>query len=456
MKIRKWLTAAVALLLLTAMFFGCNHATGNEEETTQAQNAGNAVTLKINGVELSEYTVVHSKKIVERGSDTLAYFNQKVGDLYGVNLEGATASEDRYEIVVGPNCGDAAIAEAFQASPDGFIGVSGKKIFLLGANYGAVCQVIDAFLAKVQGDGTNKTITVAANESVAVRKDALKVMSYNVLQDFDKEGRADEGETDEEKYGRFISGLQNTIREQDPDVFGTQETTSKIHDEILSKVEGYTCYKGLAHYDDTYLGNYVYYKTDKFKAVEKGHQFMSDTPNSRSKYSDSNAYRGFTYVLLESKETGNRFLFISVHTDYRGPVDKTTGESNPTGEAATAVRTKQLKVLTAFLKKTKWVDYPAVIVGDFNDTPGKDSITSFQEDNPRLGMTSKVAETKGDTGGTLVTTGFTRRDPYVFDYIFVSRDQISTLYYTVVNNIDQTSGKAPSDHLPVLAEIVLY
>ena len=463
MKIKRRLTVAVILLLLTAMLFGCgDQTTENEVETTEEQETENAATLKINGVAASEYTLVYGKKAVNKCEEATAYFNEKVGETYDITLKVDKALKDRCEIVIGQDGDNAEIAAAFGESPNGFIGVSGKKVYLLGASYGALCEVIDAFLAKAQGQGSQKTITVTANEPVAVSenalkvpKETLKVMTYNVLQDFDKEGRADEGETDEEKYGRFISGLQNTIREQDPDVFGTQENTNSIDNEILSKVEGYSCFRGQAHKDKTFLGNYVYWKTDQFTAIEKGHQFMSDTPNTKSKYENSNEYRGFTYVLLESNETGNRFLFISVHTDYRGPVAE-DGSSNPSGPVATEVRKKQLQVLTSFLAKEKWEDMPTVIVGDFNDTSGKDSIVSFQLDNPNLGMTSTVAESKGDTGGTLVVSGFTKRESYVFDYIFVTKDSITTRYYTVVNNFDPKSGKAPSDHLPVYAEIVLY
>ena len=451
MKFKNCLKVMVVLLLLASMLFGCeivpndDPGTSEEQTTPDEQSAQGSSTLKINGVAVNAYTLVYSKKAADFGTEAVAYFNKKI-ERFGEAPESSTETADRYEILIGQDGGDAAIAAAFQSSPEGFIGVSGKKIFLLGANYGALCQVIDAFFAKAQGDIKNMEITVAANEAVNVKKDSVKVMSYNILQDWNKEGRPDD----------FLTKMADTIRQQDPDVFGTQESTTSLYENSIGTVEGYDYFKGMAHRDSIYLGNYVYWKSAKFTAVEKGHQFMSDTPNTKSKYEESNAYRGFTYVFLESKETGNRFLFICVHTDYRGPVDS-NGNSDPTGDVATALRAKQLRVLTAFLKKAKWADVPAIIVGDFNDTPTKVSITSFQNDNyPRIAMTSKVAETKGDTGGTLATNGFIKRESYIFDYIFVTKDQINTKYYTVVNNINPANGKYPSDHLPVFAEIEVY
>ena len=93
----------------------------------------------------------------------------------------------------------------------------------------------------------------------------------------------------------------------------------------------------------------------------------------------------------------------------------------------------------------------ASVVGDFNSTAEPTSISSFLADNARIGMTSEIAEVKGDIGPTLVEGAFTQRIPYVFDYIFVTKDLVSTRYYSAIDNIKD--GKYPSDHLPVVAEI---
>ncbi len=278
------------------------------------------------------------------------------------------------------------------------------------------------FGTEIRTDSDSRTEVAPVTEE----KESFRIMTYNVLLDPEKAGRKPD----------FAIRMAETIRKQDPDVFGTQENTTFIHDESISKAEGYSCYKGAALTDSNYRGNYVYWKTDKFTELEKGFRFMSDTPDVKSKYDGSKEYRGFTYVFLEAKETGTRFLFICLHADYRS--DEET-------------RVKQLKVVTAFLKAEKWKDVPAIIVGDFNSTSAQASITTFLADNPGIGMTSSIAERKSDTGGTLVGGGFTTRQNYVFDYIFVTKDRIGTSYYSVVENF--TNGKAPSDHLPVIAEI---
>ena len=262
--------------------------------------------------------------------------------------------------------------------------------------------------------------------TVNAKNESLKIMTYNVLLDFHKTGREPD----------FPVKLVESVRGYAPDILGTQETTSELHEKCLSMLDGYTCYRGEAYTENNLRGNYIYWRADKFKALEMGHRYMTDTPTVRSKLEGSREYRGFNYLYLESAETGNRFLFLNLHADYR---------------ANEETRVMQLKAVTAFLQEAKWKDAPAIVVGDFNSTASQACIPAFLADNPRMAMTSEIAEAKGDTGPTLIADEFTKRIPYVFDFIFVTKDRINTMYYSVLDNV--TDGKYPSDHLPVVADL---
>ena len=254
----------------------------------------------------------------------------------------------------------------------------------------------------------------------------MRVMSYNVLLDFNKARRDPD----------FPIKLVESVREQAPDIIGTQETTTELHEKCLSMLDEYTYFRGEAYTENNMRGNYIYWRADKFKVLESGHRYMSDTPLVRSKYENSREYRGFNFLHMESTETGNQFLLINLHTDYRA--DEET-------------RVLQLKAVTAFLQESERKDLPAIVMGDFNSTAEQASIPVFLQDNPRMGMTSQIAQATGDTGPTLVSYEFTERLPYVFDYIFVTKDRITTKYYSAVDNIKD--GKYPSDHLPVVADL---
>ena len=420
----RFLSFLLALIMLLPAVLGCNNGNTVETETQASTVTG---PLIINGVALKDYTVVCSNSAITESGRAFVYLNQKLEALYGTTLEVELSNEDRPEILIGLDGDDEAIAAAYAQNQSGLIGATGKKIVLLGANYSALCQVIDAFLAKATGDEGSKEISISGYEIQDLNGLSLNVMTYNILFDMNKEGR--------ESNCRVR--MVETILENDVDVLGTQEDNKDNENRFVEKLKTYSCYKGGKEEND---GNYIYWKTDKFNVIKKGFYYLSDTPEKKSKYDGSNQYRTMTYVVLEENETGRQFLFVNTHLDYR---------------ATEAVRVKQIDVLTALIKKVNDDDLPVIVLGDLNTTQnvGGGAILDFIGDNPTFGMTSKVAKVKEDTGGTLVNY-FKYRDKNDFDYIFVSTDTIYTRYYTVVNNIK--NGKYPSDHLPVLAKIDIY
>ncbi|MBR4013876.1 MAG: endonuclease/exonuclease/phosphatase family protein [Clostridia bacterium] len=419
----RFLSLALALILLASALFGCNKPTD-----TETQPEAKTSILTINGVALEDFTVVFDKRPISGAEKAFAYLNEKLEVLYGTALNGVMSSKDRYEILIGLDGDDEAIAQAYAENPSGLIGATEKKIVLLGANYTALCQVIDAFLDKATGETGSKEISVSGYECLDLNKASINVMSYNVLSDLGKEGRPSDPRTK----------MVDTILENDTDVFGTQEDGQANAAAFTQKLKSYSIYKGGDISDNS---NYIYWKTDKFNLKEKGCYYLSDTPEIKSKYNGSNHYRTMAYVILEVKETGKQFVFVDVHADYR---------------AEEPVRVKQLTALTNIIKNINKNNLPIVIVGDFNTTPTTSggAIPSFLRENPNFSRTEDIAHTEGDTGGTLVD-GFIKRDnKYVFDHIFVSTDKIFTRYYTVVDNIK--NGKYPSDHVPVLSKIDIY
>ena len=296
-------------------------------------------------------------------------------------------------------------------------------------NYSALCRIIDAFLAKATADESGMSICVTECEFPDIKIDSIKVMSYNVLGDLNKPGRP----TDAREQ------MVQTILENDVDVFGTQEDNPENNEVFMELLGNYSSYVGVGENDN---GNHIYWKTDKFNLIKKGYYYLSDAPASKSKYEDSTQYRTMSYVVLEIKETGKQFMFVDTHLDYR---------------ASEATRVKQINVLASLIKKINKGDLPVIILGDFNTlvTKSNGAVSVFLGNNSNFVMTSKAAEKKGDTGESLVKQeDFETRYLGVYDYIFVSVDNVYTKYYTVVNNV--SDGKYPSDHLPVFAQIDIY
>ena len=421
-KILSVLSLVLSLILLASALIGCNETDAQQTQPQQEQNS----LLKINGVDLNDYTVVYEKTAISGGEKAFSYLNEKLDALYGTELNGSSVSEDRYEILIGLDGDDEAISKAYAKNPSGLIGATGKKIVLLGANYSALCQIIDAFLDKATGEAGSREISISGYEILDLNKASFNVMTYNILGDMNKSGRPSDARI------RMVK----TILNNDVDVLGTQEDGSEHSKYFVENLKKYDIYRGYAE-----SGDYIYWRKDKFDSLAEGYYFLSDTPEQRSKYSDSNQYRTMTYVILKEKQTGKQFLFVNTHLDYRSSEE---------------TRVKQIDVLAALIKKVNKDNLPLVVLGDFNTTmdTGGSAVVNFLWKNPNINLTSKVAESKGDKGPTLIEGKFTLRHPYVFDYIFVTPDLVYTKYYTVVNNI--FNGKYPSDHLPVLAQIEIY
>ena len=431
MKKLRILSIILALVTLVSVFAGCDKNQQATPEDTETQTdstteAANGAAMTVNGIALTDYTIVYSAKSTSGGKKAAEYLNQRLGELYNTELQMEAKKQDRPEILLGHDGDDETIKAAYQEHPEGLIGVSGQKIVLLGVNYSALCSLIDAFLAKATGTESGASISVTACEFPVANPDSIKVMSYNILGSMDIEGRpADAREQ-----------MVQTILDNDIDVIGTQED-NKENREIFANLLGkYDSYIGLEE------DNYIYWKAEKFNLIKKGCYYLSDTPGAQSKYEDSTQYRTLTYVILEVKETGKQFMFVATHLDYR---------------SSEATRVKQINVLASKIKDINKNGLPVILVGDFNSLVSQNNgaIPNFMAKNSDFVMTSRVALEKGDAGESLVSRNdFATRYLGVFDYIFVSVDNVYTNYYTIVTNMKD--GKYPSDHLPVLAQVDIY
>lgn len=408
-----------------------NGETETEEITTSESLATEKDSLLVNNINITEYTVVFDGRASIGTDAAQKYFNSKLKQVYKKELEAKTSSVDGYQIFIGVQGSDASVAEFFNSCEGGMIGFDGKNIYFLAKDNAGLYSVIDAFFAKAVEKGEYSEISVSQNEKVTVTSDSLRVMSYNVLYD---------------TAGRDISALAEFIKDQDVDVFGTQETLDIHKNEILQSMPNYECYTGIKLKGGAEMSNMIFWNTDKYKKISTGFQYMTETPFIESKIPESNSYRGFSYVILESLETHKQFMFVNVHVTYRNAAGETNDDN---------ARYKQVQYLNKFLEGKKCEGLPVILVGDFNSVPTSQTLKSV-ENVKRFDRTATVAKTKGDLGGTTTRAEQTVRDSWIFDHIFVTSDRITTEYFSVVNADSKVNGRYLSDHLPVVADIVIY
>ncbi len=141
------------------------------------------------------------------------------------------------------------------------------------------------------------------------------------------------------------------VKNNNIDVVGMQEVT---HPQLLDLVERLPEYDyvGVGRTDGKTKGEYspVFFRKDKYEALEKGNFWLSETPDvPGSKGWDAALERIASYVKLRDKATGKIFMAVNTHFDHVG------------------VEARKQSALLIMKKIQEIVgDKPAVVTGDFN------------------------------------------------------------------------------------------
>ena len=247
-----------------------------------------------------------------------------------------------------------------------------------------------------------------APQTTAYEQPVMTAMSYNLYSADITDARAE----------RVIS----LIRKYHPDTLGVQEATAGWMDRLERNLGDEYDYVALGR-DEQGRGerNAIFYRNDLFKLLDSGTRWLSDTPDTVSKYDASACNRILTYALLERIADGEKILLVNIHLDY----------------LLESVRLKQAKVLSAFLNE--YGDYPTVLSGDFNAGPTSSVMTHLDGSGMQASYLwagiDKVVPTHED-GGFL-------------DYILFSENDFEGLSYHIAD--EKVDGEYPSDHYPVIA-----
>lgn len=256
-------------------------------------------------------------------------------------------------------------------------------------------------------------------------EDAIRIMSYNVR-------CANDGEqtiTNRSKVG--VSMLQEYM----PDSFGVQECTPR-----WKRIFAYNLgdkYASVGKPRD-YFGPFteysaIYYLKDKYNLIDSGTFWLSETPDKAfSKSFDSACARIATWALLENKETGERYTHINTHLDH----------------VLESTRQSQMKVLIDYVKTVSG-EVPIIMTGDFNDYEGSPVYNVACE----IFNDSKYVAKDTDEGRTFTKYGAYEEDGEgAIDFIFTDKS-ITVDTYKIIR--DTVQGIYPSDHYPIVADMVL-
>jgi endonuclease/exonuclease/phosphatase family metal-dependent hydrolase len=218
----------------------------------------------------------------------------------------------------------------------------------------------------------------------------------------------------------------------DFDIFGTQEgLADQLKD--LCEMSGYA-YFGAGRDDGRDGGEHsaIFYKTGRFKLLESGNFWLSETPDKPGKGWDATCCnRICSWAKFKDGNTKKAFYFFNVHFDHEGVV----------------ARRESGKLMVQKIKEIAG-DAPTICTGDFNSTPETEQIRTMQTilaDSYQVSVMPPYGPT-----GTFNAFRFEAPLKERIDYIFVS-SRFAVLKYAVLT--DARDQRYPSDHLPVVANI---
>lgn len=193
------------------------------------------------------------------------------------------------------------------------------------------------------------------------------------------------------------------------DVFGVQEARHPQMVDMVDRLPDYN-YIGVGRDDGAEKGEYcaIFYRKAKYKVLDSGNFWLSETPDVPSKGWGAKYRRICTWGLFQNKKTKELFYFINTHVNW--------------GEASV----KSANMLVEFVKTKCTKTDNVILMADFNATQDSDLykiITSngFQDTYE----SSKYRFAPTGTGHGFRPNYFTQRR---IDHIFVSEGIKSSRY----------------------------
>lgn len=229
----------------------------------------------------------------------------------------------------------------------------------------------------------------------------------------------------------YVSAL---IRFHDFDIFGSQEGFKNQLADVNKALPEYARYgKGRDDGKDAGEHSAIFYKKDKFKLLNKGDFWLSETPGVPGKGWDATCCnRICSWVYLQDKNTGKKFYFFNVHFDHEGKT----------------ARRESAKLMIAKIKQIAG-KVPAMLTGDFNASRNTEPY-GILKNSVFLHDSYSDVQYPYENNTSFNAFGKTIEGNDVIDHIFLTQ-QIKAVKWGILT--DTYHGKTPSDHFPVMADI---
>lgn len=252
----------------------------------------------------------------------------------------------------------------------------------------------------------------------------VRVMSFNIRYNNPGDG--------ENAWPNRLDLVDRLLAYHAPDIIGVQEALEGQMNDLRKILPGFDS-EGIAR---TEGGEYsaILYRAAAVEKIAGNTFYLSATPDQLSTGWDAALPRIATWAQFRLRATGVEFFCINTHFDHRGA----------------QARKESASLIIRMIDSLNVNDLPVVLTGDFNATPESEpiqTILSSLNDSRQQSHTPAHGPDGTWTGWTIA--GEPGR---TIDYVFVQGDLAVTKQAHLAESF---SGRFPSDHLPVLAEILL-
>lgn len=228
-----------------------------------------------------------------------------------------------------------------------------------------------------------------------------------------------------------VAGL---LKFHQADIFNVQEALPEQMDDLVASFPDFG-YVGVGRDDGKRAGEFmsIFYKKERFEKLDDGMFWLNESTTKPGLGWDALCNRTVTWIKLKDKMTRKTFFVFDTHFDHRGK----------------KAREESATLILKSMKEINKDNLPLILTGDFNLTKKTGPIQTILKelnDAKDKSQTSPYGP-DGTSGGFEVKVM-----PNTIDFIFVN-DKVGVLRHGVLS--DSFGLFYPSDHLPVLAEILV-
>jgi endonuclease/exonuclease/phosphatase family metal-dependent hydrolase len=260
----------------------------------------------------------------------------------------------------------------------------------------------------------------------------IRVMSFNIRYDEPRDGV--------NAWPNRKKIVASLIRFHHVDIIGVQEALKGQLDDLSALLPEYG-WLGVGRGDGKAAGEFsaILYLRSRFRSLESSTFWLSETPDVPSKGWDAALPRIVTWTKFSDNQTGKVFFHFNTHFDHRG---------TRSHEEGARLLLNRINLLARRL--------PVLVTGDFNFTESSrayEILIAKEMASPDLLRDARYASENGHYGPTSTFNDFKALVPdQKIDFVFV-KGRVRVLQHGVLS--DTWDLRFASDHLPVLAEIVL-